>query len=126
MADLKKRKRHYFLARRWLSIKKADGKLECELQVANESKDLKRFTYLFPEKTQMALKDEHLWWSLFLRPPTSPFTRCQRLAVVFTAFMSSMTVSAMYYNSIPKNVDYENGQSNLDIGLQQVRYIIFF
>ena len=121
---MKRRRRHHFLAKRWLSVDKADGKLECEIPVANETKDLKRFGYLFPEKTQLALKDEHLWWSLYLRPPLSPFTRCQRLAVIFTALMSSMTASAMFYDSIPTNVDQEN-RSDIEIGFQQVSSTTF-
>ena len=124
VADLKNRKRHYFLARRWLSVQKGDGKLQCDLPVANETNDLKRFSYLFPEKAQMSLKEDHLWWSLYLRPPTSSFTRCQRLAVVFTALMSGMTVSAMYYESIPTNVDQEN-RSDKEIGFQQVTSTTF-
>ena len=124
IADVKRRRRLHFVAKRWLSLDKADKELECELPVANETKDLKKFCHLFPEKTQMTLKDDHLWWSLYLRPPTSQFTRCQRLAVVFTALMSSMTASAMFYDAIPTNADQEN-RSEIEIGFQQVSSTTF-
>ena len=122
VTDITKKKSYRFLARRWLSAYKFDGRVDCIIPVANEATHLKRFSYVFTENTQMSLHDGHLWWSLLLRPPESSFTRCQRLSVVVTVLMCSMTASAMFYDSLPtQSAGYENGVNNVTIGLQQVK-----
>ena len=122
VTDIARKKKYQFLARRWLSAHKFDGRVDCVIPLAKEAIELKRFSYVFTENTQMSLHDGHLWWSLLLRPPASSFTRCQRLSVVFTALMCSMTASAMFYDSLPtRSTAYENGAFNVTIGLQQVK-----
>ena len=121
ITDITKKKSYRFLARRWLSAYRFDGRVDCIIPVANAATHLKRFSYVFTENTQMSLHDSHLWWSLLLRPPESSFTRCQRLSVVVTALMCSMTASAMFYNSLPtRSTAYENGAFDFTIGFQQV------
>ena len=124
VTDITKKKSYRFLAGRWLSAYKCDGRVDCILPAACEEKDLKRFSYVFSENTKNSLQDTHLHWSILLRPPTSVFTRCQRLAVVVSTLLCSMTSSAIFYKSLPlKSATYENGAFNLKIGLKQVWFL---
>ena len=121
ITDIEEKRSYRFMAGRWLAAHKDDGNVDCMLPVASTETDLNRFSHIFSSKTQVGLTDEHLWWSILLRPPRSNFTRCQRLAVVVTAFLCSMTASSMFYDSAPtKSAAYENDNINFSIGLQQV------
>lgn len=57
--------------------------------------------YLMKSATANKLADEHRWWSIFLRPIRSRFTRCQRvtlcLAMTFLYFLGN----AMFYRMHP-------------------------
>eukprot|EP00058_Branchiostoma_floridae_P020618 XP_002606108.1 hypothetical protein BRAFLDRAFT_88018 [Branchiostoma floridae] len=59
------------------------------------------FQHLFTSKTSKDLEDEHIWFSVFLRPPRSRFTRLQRLATCLSLLMCAMLVSAMWYGILP-------------------------
>ena len=85
-----------FLCRSWLGIGIADGKIDRIFLAATEQ-DLKSFATLFLTKTSKGLTDEHLWFSVAMRPARSHFTRCQRLSCCFCVLLCTMLANAMFY-----------------------------
>ena len=85
-----------FLCRSWLGIGIADGIIDRIFLAATEQ-DLKSFETLFLAKTSRGLTDEHLWFSVAMRPARSHFTRCQRLSCCFCVLLCTMLANAMFY-----------------------------
>ena len=96
----------YFICERWLAVEEDDGRVDRILPVANE-KELTHFQHLFVSKTVKELGDGHLWFSVITRPPTSPFTRLQRLSCCLSLLCCTMITNAMFYN-----IGGEKTQSN--------------
>ena len=48
-------------------------------------------------RAEESLRDGHLWYSVFSRPLSSSFTRCQRLACAMTLLLANMLASLMFY-----------------------------
>ena len=68
------------------------------------------------------MSDDHLWFSIFSRPPSTKFTRVQRCTCCFVLFIISMFFNIMYYNLTEEDGE---DQSSLSFGpfyitLQQV------
>ena len=57
------------------------------------------FTHLFTERASKNLTDGHLWFSVVARPPSSRFTRCQRVSCCVCLLFTSMLANAMFYNT---------------------------
>ena len=74
-----------------------DGKVCRILPVANEQ-ELTNFSHVFSKKAIKGLEDGHLWFSIVSRPPTSNFTRVQRLSCALCLLCCTMITSAMFYN----------------------------
>ncbi|XP_078692040.1 polycystin-1-like protein 2 [Branchiostoma floridae x Branchiostoma belcheri] len=89
-----------FIGNCWLAVEKGDGKVSRLLPVAGREQALS-FQHLFTSKTTRDIEDEHIWFSVFLRPPHSRFTRLQRLATCLSLLMCAMLVSAMWYGILP-------------------------
>ena len=96
MDDLSTEKRWYFICERWLAVEEDDGRVERVLPVAS-GKELTHFQHLFVGKTVRELGDGHLWFSVITRPPTSPFTRVQRISCCLSLLCLTMVTNAMYY-----------------------------
>lgn len=90
------RNKWHFFANRWIAVERGSGNLLLELKALGEN-DRARFKDVFWSKISGKLGDEHLWVSLFTRPPTSQFTRCQRLSCCLSFLFSSMVANAMFY-----------------------------
>ncbi|GBN97143.1 Polycystic kidney disease protein 1-like 2, partial [Araneus ventricosus] len=60
------------------------------------------FSHLFPNASRRSLTDNHLWLSVFTRPPRSRFTRLQRLSCCLAILYLSMLTSAMWYETTPE------------------------
>lgn len=86
----------HFFTNKWIAVERGSGNLSIELKALHEN-ERAGFKHLFHSKASRNLGDEHLWVSLFTRPPHSPFTRCQRLSCCLSFLFSSMVVNAMFY-----------------------------
>ena len=86
-----------FLCRSWLGIGIADGKID-RIFLPAEEQDLKSFETLFLAQTSKGFTDDHLWFSVAMRPARSHFTRCQRLSCCFCVLLCTMLANAMFYN----------------------------
>lgn len=123
--DLQTEQKFVFIASRWLSVEQEDGQVDIMVPLAGVL-ELKDFNYIFASKARRDLSDAHLWFSIYARPPRSPFTRCQRLSVAISLLLTSMTASCMFYGAIPEgNPADENRIGNFSFKWQQVKVIRF-
>ncbi|XP_063356334.1 polycystin-1-like protein 2 [Pelmatolapia mariae] len=99
--DLQTEEKWHFLCNSWLSVDIDDCSLDKIFPAATEM-DLKRFGNLFFTKTTKDFKDGHLWISVISRPPSSHFTRVQRVSCCFSLLLCTMLTSIMFYG-IPKD-----------------------
>ena len=100
--DLQTDQKATFIVGRWLSIEQDEGpSVECIIPKAT-SVELQDFNYLFVNNSKKEMADSHIWLSIYARPPTSPFTRCQRLSVAVSLVLTVMLVNIMFYGQIPK------------------------
>ena len=90
------RNKWHFFANKWIAVERGSGNLFLELEALGEN-DRAKFKDVFCSKISGKLGDEHLWVSLFTRPPNSQFTRCQRLSCCLSFLFSSMVANAMFY-----------------------------
>ncbi|CAB3994215.1 polycystic kidney disease 1-like 2 [Paramuricea clavata] len=81
----------------WLAVESEDGKVCRILPVANEE-EMTNFSHLFSARAIKGLADGHIWFSIVSRPPTSNFTRVQRLSCALCLLCCTMITSAMFYN----------------------------
>ncbi|KAF0296702.1 Polycystic kidney disease protein 1-like 2 [Amphibalanus amphitrite] len=98
--DVQTGKHYDFVADRWLAVEENDGKIDALIPVAGKEQ-LGQFSHVFSHTSQQNLSDGHLWFSVFLRPPRSRFTRVQRVSSCFALLFLSMMVNAMWYGVVP-------------------------
>lgn len=98
--DIHTNERFEFICNKWLAVEKGDGVIDRLLPVAGLG-EATEFSHLFHQKSQKSLKDGHLWFSVFMRPPTSRFTRVQRVSCCMALLYLSMLVNAMWYERVP-------------------------
>lgn len=67
--------------------------------VAGEEQ-LRELSHVFTHSVDKSMADDHLWFSVFLRPPRSRFTRVQRLSSCMALLYLSMLVNAMFYQKV--------------------------
>jgi polycystin 1L2 len=58
----------------------------------------RQFTLIVAEKAYRAMSDDHLWFSIFSRPPSSHFTRVQRCTCCFVLLYTAMLFNILYYD----------------------------
>lgn len=98
--DLQSKERFEFICNNWFAVEKGDGSIDRLLPVAGLD-EATQFSHLFHQKTSKNLKDGHLWFSVFMRPPASRFTRVQRVSCCMALLYLSMLVNAMWYQRVP-------------------------
>ena len=59
--------------------------------------EIMTFDKLFSEHARVGITDSHLWFSCFLRPERSTFTRVQRVSCCFSLLLLTMLTSAQFY-----------------------------
>ncbi|KAF0312071.1 Polycystic kidney disease protein 1-like 2 [Amphibalanus amphitrite] len=89
-----------FVCNEWLAVEYDDGLIDRLIPVAGKEQ-MRDFATVFPHQSQQSLSDGHLWFSVFLRPPRSRFTRMQRVSCCFALLFLSMMVNAMWYERVP-------------------------
>ena len=99
MRDLQDQEQWIFLGG-WWALDEGDFQIDRKIKPATEE-DLADFKILFQEKLMKDLGDAHIWFSIFLRPPTSRFTRLQRLSCCLTILCLTMVSSAMFFGAGP-------------------------
>ncbi|XP_047143816.1 uncharacterized protein LOC101238025 isoform X2 [Hydra vulgaris] len=99
ITDLQTEKKYLFIFQRWIAVD-CSSSLDCVIPVASNEEST-NFTYVFQTKAHNKFLDEHLWFSIFARPPKSNFTRCQRLSVAVSLIMTSMMISTLFYQRVP-------------------------
>ena len=97
MKDLQTEQTWLFFCENWLAVESEDGKVCRLLSVANEQ-EMTNFSHLFSARAIKGLADGHIWFSIVSRPPTSNFTRVQRLSCALCLLCCTMITSAMFYN----------------------------
>ncbi|XP_064099124.1 location of vulva defective 1-like [Macrobrachium nipponense] len=129
--DVQTGEKYEFIANQWFAVEREDGKIDRLLQVAGEQEKT-AFKHLFDAKSTKNISDAHLWFSVFLRPPRSRFTRCQRVGCCFALLFLSMLVNAMWYGTVteqPGTGGLQFGPFNLSpeqIGVGVMSNIIVF
>ncbi len=95
--DVQTGARSYFVAHKWWSLTESDGLTDRMLHVASPEQR-QAFQHLFINKSREKINDDHIYFSLFNRPPESNFTRCQRLVCCLCLLLLEFVGSAMYYD----------------------------
>uniref|UniRef100_A0A671Q5U9 Polycystic kidney disease 1 like 2a n=1 Tax=Sinocyclocheilus anshuiensis TaxID=1608454 RepID=A0A671Q5U9_9TELE len=90
--DLETGQKWHFLCNSWLSVDLGECTLDKVFPVATEM-DLKRFRYV----TAKDFRDGHIWFSVISRPPSSNFTRVQRVSCCFSLLLCTMLTSIMFW-----------------------------
>lgn len=96
ITDTKTHKEFPFICDKWLAVESEDGKIERLLSVAGEQ-DLKKFHLVFASTVSKGLLDGHIWFSIFLRPKQSSFTRVRRLSACLALIFLTMLTNAMFF-----------------------------
>lgn len=76
---------------------------------------------LFFMKASKDFSDGHLWYSVISRPPSSAFTRVQRVSCCFSLLLCTMLTSIMFYG-IPS----DPSEQKMDLGTAFIPYILSF
>ena len=94
--DLNSDKKYLFICESWLAVEEGDGSVDKRIPVAGHE-EMTSFNHLFYSTSQKNLADGHLWFSVFIRPARSRFTRLQRITCCLTLLYCSMITNAMFY-----------------------------
>lgn len=104
--------RFVFMCGKWLSLDSKEDTIQHVLPVS-EKEQIMTFSHLFYLKTTENVAENHTWVSVFFRPYSSTFTRCQRVGCGFLFLFLTMIGNAMYFRPEDK---YTNAKSNVRIG----------
>ena len=124
-------RKSYFICQKWLSVEKDGGvvsasasllarwssavlQVERLLPVASEP-EKRALLYLLSKKAYRSLSDDHLWFSIFSRPPPSSFTRVQRCTCCFVLLFTAMLLNILYYGQGTKESS-ETKHDGLSLG----------
>lgn len=100
--DMETMKRYTFFNNQWLDVGEEDGLISRKVEKSAKS-DLKDFNFVFQQTARQNLYDGHIWLSIFTRPATSTFTRCQRVSTCFSLLLTTMLANAMFYTGGKRN-----------------------
>ncbi|XP_062977569.1 polycystin-1-like [Elgaria multicarinata webbii] len=92
---------YFFLVEDWLSVEneKNEGMVEKEVLAACPQ-ELRRFSRIFPAQMRLGFSDWHLWLSIWSRPPSSRFTRVQRLTCCMLMVNLFLATCAIWYGAV--------------------------
>ncbi|CAF4151140.1 unnamed protein product, partial [Adineta steineri] len=72
--DLQTLQKSYFICQKWFSIMKDDGQIERILPIAGDLQK-SQLSHILSKHAYYNISDNHLWFSIFLRPQANIFTR---------------------------------------------------
>lgn len=98
--DVQTNEKWFFIANSWLAVEKGSGAIDRVVPAASQDEIL-RFKNRFHVMTHRSMSDEHIWLSVFKRPPRSRFSRVERVSCCMVMLCLSMAVSAMWYGRVP-------------------------
>ncbi|GCC27688.1 hypothetical protein chiPu_0006114 [Chiloscyllium punctatum] len=75
---------------------------------------------LFFIKTSESFTDQHIWFSIFARPPRSSFTRVQRVSCCFSLLLCTMLTNIMFWGTADNGTEQEEQLDDHIIGLREV------
>ena len=99
--DLQTGEKYNFITHTWLAFNRNDGRIDRTFKTNNEIDSLKFLQKLYIESNNSANSD-HMWLSVFMRPPGSRFNRKERLSVCAVFLYVSMLFSALWYDTSPE------------------------
>ena len=108
--DFQTREKCFFICEKWLAIDNGDCQIDRVLPKSLNKKTAD-YTHLLKKQTNRKLSDDHLWFSIFLRPVQSSFTRLDRLTCCFVILSVIMVMNIMYYG-----MDTNQSQTGIQIG----------
>ncbi|XP_026234452.1 polycystic kidney disease protein 1-like 2 [Anabas testudineus] len=108
--DLESGQKWHFLCNSWLAVDVGECTLDKVFPVATET-DLKRFSNLFFMKTAKDFRDGHIWFSVISRPPSSTFTRVQRVSCCLSLLLCTMLTSIMFWG-----IPTDPSEQTMDLG----------
>ena len=97
----------------WLAVDKGDGLVDRSLSGTSTTEKGTDLIVFVQNRIAEEFSDEHLWFSVATRPPRHRFTRVQRLSSCLSLMLTTMLVSAMFYQF---DVSADNTQGTLRLG----------
>ncbi|XP_076845460.1 polycystin-1 isoform X2 [Brachyhypopomus gauderio] len=99
--DIQTGSTYFFLVEEWLSLdnEKTDGRVEIEVE-ASEETELHHWPRLLSWELQRAVCESHVWLSLWLKPPRSPFTRLQRATCCSSLLYFILLANTVWYATV--------------------------
>ncbi|XP_048586754.1 uncharacterized protein LOC5520731 isoform X2 [Nematostella vectensis] len=94
--DVQSDHKWFFVCNKWLALEKGDGRID-KVFYASSEEEINSFKNKFYNRAATGLGDGHLWMSVVTRPPTSPFTRVQRVTCCLCVLLTAMVTNAMFY-----------------------------
>lgn len=119
--DLQTREKFYFICDKWLALDKQDGLIDRILPVAGEMQKT-QFKYLLSKQTKHNISDGHLWFSIFLKPIQSSFSRLDRLTCCFVLLLLTMLMNILYYGTDNSIITPGLKLGPFNLTIQQVIY----
>ncbi|XP_052067992.1 polycystin family receptor for egg jelly-like isoform X12 [Mytilus californianus] len=110
--DIQKRERFIFLCGKWLCLDTVDSSVDAVLPVCGKE-NVTTFSNMFYLNIKENLADNHMWISIFFRPTSSHYTRCQRLTCFLLFIVLTMVGNAIYFRD---EDEYSNGGSDIRVG----------
>ncbi|XP_043562658.1 polycystic kidney disease protein 1-like 2 [Chiloscyllium plagiosum] len=112
-------KQWYFFCNCWLAVDAGQFVLDKTFHLASEA-EMKDFSNLFFIKTSESFTDQHIWFSIFARPPRSSFTRVQRVSCCFSLLLCTMLTNIMFWGTADNGTEQEEQLDDHIIGLREV------
>ena len=87
-----------FICQSWLGIGIGDGRIDRTFTATNDE-EMKDAEMLFLVNASKGIADDHIWFSILMRPPRNQFTRCQRVSCCLSTLLCTMLANAMFYQT---------------------------
>jgi hypothetical protein len=74
------------------------------------------FSYILSKQAYHNVSEDHLWFSIFSRPPSNKFTRVERCTCCFVLLFTSMLLNILYYDQANEAKTNNNNTMSLSLG----------